>query len=308
MKAPNFFFIGTAKSGTSSLTHYLSSHSQIFITTPRETYFYSRDVAYADLLAETDEEYLNLYQAARPEQIRLGEASAFYLYSSEAIPLIAQNHPNARLFAVLRNPLEMVPALHDQFVYTGMEDIKSFQEAWDSSEARCEGRKLPKSISNGKILNYRSIAKYGEQFKRVFEHFPRSQVRLYNFDDFVANPAAIYMDILNHLEVSPILPEELPQLNKRKSVRFRFLPVLLRKNPAWLRMLKKISRVIFGNSTGILNWVVKRNTVPKKNLGIDKSDRQAIAKEYFDDIVSLCELTDGIFDNWLKDFEDALES
>jgi hypothetical protein len=308
MNPPNFFFVGTGKSGTSSLTHYLSNHPQVFITTPRETYFFAQDLAYQVVPAETEQEYLELFRNAKPEQIRLGEASVFYMFSSLAIPEIAQRFPDAKLFAVLRNPLEMIPALHDQFVYTGMEDISSFHEAWEASAARSNGENLPKAIKNGRILDYRSIAKYGEQLERVFEHFPRAQVSLHNFDDFVANPGAVYLDIVKFLGVDPILPAELPQLNKRKSVRFNFVPGLLRKNPAWLRMLKKISHATFGKSTGILNWLVQKNTVPKKKLDIDQRILKAIASEYSSDMMKLCDLTDKIFDNWLEDFENTINS
>lgn len=302
MKTPNFFFAGAAKSGTSSLTHYLSSHPQIFITSPRETYFYSQDIAYQALPANNEEEYLSLFKDAQPEHIRRGEATISYLYSESAVPQIAHRYPDAKLFAVLRNPIEMVPALHDQFVYNGIEDITSFQAAWEASDLRCNGESLPKGVRNGKILNYRSIAKYGEQLERVFEYFPREQVRAYSFDEFVANPGAVYLKILEFLEVDPILPSELPKLNVRKSVRLKFIPSLLRQNPMWLRLLKRASHATLGKSTGVLNWLVKKNTIAKGKAPIDQAIHEELVNEYSDDVAKLCRLTNGTFEDWLTVF------
>jgi hypothetical protein len=40
---PNFFIVGAARSGTTSLDQYLSQHPEIFMTPRKETHFFARE-------------------------------------------------------------------------------------------------------------------------------------------------------------------------------------------------------------------------------------------------------------------------
>ena len=43
-KLPNFFIVGAAKSGTTSLYHHLCQHPDIFMSPVKEPHYFSRDV------------------------------------------------------------------------------------------------------------------------------------------------------------------------------------------------------------------------------------------------------------------------
>ncbi len=98
---PNFFIIGAAKSGTTSLHFYLDQHPDIFMAEQKELHFF----------CDPDfEEWLPLYREQFPVDTRLrGEASTLYT-RAPAIPgvpkRIAALVPDARMIYLVRDPVE----------------------------------------------------------------------------------------------------------------------------------------------------------------------------------------------------------
>src|SRR5215471_11117812 len=86
---PNFFIVGAARSGTTSLDRYLSQHPEIYITPRKETHFFAADLfppcfkgpgdeRLNRLLIRDEEQYAQLF-AGRTGAKAVGESSAFYL-------------------------------------------------------------------------------------------------------------------------------------------------------------------------------------------------------------------------------------
>ncbi len=119
MPTPNFFVIGAARSGTTSLYHYLKQHPQIYISPVKEPRFFAfkgvadnLDSYYepsgSDIVKESItsfEAYCALFQGVSCEKA-IGEASPLYLWSSKACENIHQTIPDAKLIAILRDPVE----------------------------------------------------------------------------------------------------------------------------------------------------------------------------------------------------------
>ena len=87
---PNFFIVGAAKSGTTSLTNYLSKHPNIFIPKLKEPKFFSLqdntfphrgpgDNIVDKRVIKNLEEYERLFIPANDARAK-GEASVDYLY------------------------------------------------------------------------------------------------------------------------------------------------------------------------------------------------------------------------------------
>src|SRR5436305_6457337 len=90
VRLPDFFIVGHAKSGTTALYEMLRSHPQIFMPeykggAGKEPWYFSRDnpnpqrsgerdITFTGRTAMSQEEYLALFEGARPGQLR-GEAS-----------------------------------------------------------------------------------------------------------------------------------------------------------------------------------------------------------------------------------------
>src|SRR5512145_1642656 len=92
MAFPNFFIVGTAKAGTTSLYQYLSKHSDVFMSPVKEPHYFSQvapDAAmrftYAYKSVQDEASYRKLFRGASKERA-LGEASTSYLWD-EKVPV-----------------------------------------------------------------------------------------------------------------------------------------------------------------------------------------------------------------------------
>jgi len=127
MNTPNFFIIGASKCGTTSLSAWLAEHPNIYMSPVKEPWVFSRDICYGSI--KTWEANLSLFQRASPNQARRGETSVFYLFSQTAIPDIERELSGADYIVMLRNPVEMAYALHEQHMRAFLEEIDDFERA-----------------------------------------------------------------------------------------------------------------------------------------------------------------------------------
>jgi len=204
LRGPDFFIIGAPKSGTTSLYEYLRGHPDVFMSPMKEPFYFSPDVTSGprrrQLRHGRDEHaYLDLFADAG-EQRWVGEASTGYMVSEVAAGLVKEFEPDARLIAMVRNPVEVVHALHDERVSHGVEDIVDFAAALDADDDRREGRRLPDG-SSPLGATYMDAGMFGEQLDRWFAAFGRNRVHIIVFDDFAADTAASFAQVLRFLEI-----------------------------------------------------------------------------------------------------------
>jgi hypothetical protein len=88
----------------------------------------------------TLEAYENLFRDASRSYCAVGDASVWYLSSTEAVQNILAYQPDARFIVMVRNPVEMAPALHAQMLISGHENVHNFSAAWHYQEERRQGR------------------------------------------------------------------------------------------------------------------------------------------------------------------------
>jgi hypothetical protein len=203
---PDFFVVGHHKSGTSALYEMLRRHPQIFMPELKEPRFMASDMRSRfryELEArhpETVQEYLALFEPARPGQI-LGEASATYLWSQTAAARIAQARPDARIVAILREPASFLRSLHMTFLRGSVEVEQDFARALALEPARRRGRQIPRRSHLPQMLTYSDHVRYVEQLRRYHAHFPAEQVLVLIYDDFREDNAATVRRVLRFLEV-----------------------------------------------------------------------------------------------------------
>ncbi|MBP6414624.1 MAG: sulfotransferase, partial [Bacteroidia bacterium] len=128
---PDFFIVGAAKSGTTSLYHYLNQHPEIYLSPIKEPNFFSSDIKIENLrqsvknrikaenidqffndgmkrtihraFIRDEHQYLQLFAPAAPGQLK-GEASPSYLYSEVAAKSIFAFNEKAKIIIILREP------------------------------------------------------------------------------------------------------------------------------------------------------------------------------------------------------------
>jgi hypothetical protein len=116
-RLPDFLLIGAPKAGTTALHAALARHPELFLSRVKEPKYYlcgdSPPPAYkgpGDAHSNREwiwqrQAYLDLFAEAGEDQ-RAGESTPFYLYNRDARRRIAADLPNARLVAVLRDPVD----------------------------------------------------------------------------------------------------------------------------------------------------------------------------------------------------------
>lgn len=202
---PDFFLVGAAKSGTTSLFRYLVQHPSIFIPANKELHYFADLSVSRGGYYRTLEAYLRLYEGC-PEEIRAGDGSTSYLPSPSAPGRIREVRPDARILILLRNPVDRAYS-HYWHQRVGFRETLSFEDALEDEPGRIEA-----GLTYGFL--YVRTGMYYEQVRRFVEAFG-TRVRIYLFDDLRSDPAALCRDIFTFLEVDPGHPVDTSRIHLR---------------------------------------------------------------------------------------------
>ncbi|MDW7772691.1 MAG: sulfotransferase [Desulfobulbaceae bacterium] len=279
MSKPNFFIIGAPKCGTTALSEYLRTHPQVFMCEPKEPHYFADDFACLQYVKE-ESAYLDLFRAAGPERLAVGEGSVFYLYSPGALKKIKEFQPDARIIIMLRNPVEMLPSYHAQMLYTVVEDVEDFEAAWNLQETRKQQNSIPKGCIDSKLLQYKRWGMFGKNVEQVLAIFPRQNVKIIFFEDFIGNTRSCYLDVLTFLGVRDDGRVEFPAVNERKEHKSRIFGYLV-NNRALIAKLSWLASIL--NKTGISSTAVKEQI---KQLNARKIERKPLPDELRERMVS----------------------
>src|SRR3712207_6354190 len=129
MTMPNFLIIGAMKSGTTALYYYLEQHPEIYMSPVKEPNFFSSQEQENAADAVTDiGTYQHLFRGVSGEKA-IGEASHSYLYEPGAAAEIRRYLPEAKLIAILRNPIDRAYSHFLHMVRSGTEPLDDFAQA-----------------------------------------------------------------------------------------------------------------------------------------------------------------------------------
>lgn len=201
---PNFFIVGAMKSGTTSLYHYLTKVNGVFMSLIKEpNYFASEDFpsnTYLEVVRKKDD-YLSLFSNAK-DAVAIGEASTNYLYSERAAFRIQEFIPNAKIIAILRDPIERAYSHYLQYVRNKYENAHnlSFLEA-----VRKDYELTNKGIGVSALYVEKGL--YYQQVKRYLDLFGRENVKILFFEEFINYPYEHVAKVLEFLRVCPDVPD-----------------------------------------------------------------------------------------------------
>jgi Sulfotransferase family len=288
---PNFFILGAPKCGTTSLSAWLKGHPEIFIPETKEPHFFNTDDKRA---TNTLQEYDTLFASAADRHKRLGEASVWYLSSSDAVPNILKCHPEAHFIAMVRNPVEMAPALHAEMVISGHENVRDFEVAWRLQEKRKTGECLPPFTWARRRLLYGEVCKLGSQIERLFSVVPRERVLVICLDEMACAPRSVYLNVLKFLEIDDDGRTHFPVYNRARRLRW---PRVSR----WLFVLLELK-----SRLGIqFNWNVWRrfeeaSVVESGRAGLSPEMTTALEEYFAADVAHLGNLIGKNLSGWVN--------
>lgn len=216
---PNFFIIGAAKSGTSSLYRYLAQHPQIFTSPKKEPSYFALpgvdvkasgpgDQQSLDELIVTDRaEYEALFSEAGDASV-IGEGSVMYLYYPEVAQRIRREVPDARLIAILRNPVDRAYSCFRHLRRDGREPREVFADALALEDSRIEA-------GWEHLWHYTRGGFYFEQLSRYYDVFPPEQISVHMYEDLQMRPLELVGSIFRFLGVDDTFQ---PDLTIRRNV------------------------------------------------------------------------------------------
>ena len=295
MRTPNFFIVGAPKCGTTSLSEYLREHPQIFVSEPKEPFFFCTDMP-GLCKVESEAAYLDLFQSACSQHLAVGEASAVYMYSSVAGERLHEFDKDARIIAMLRNPLQLMPSYHSQQLFALNEDEPDFVRAWQLQEERAAGNSIPRLCRDGKVLQYRSLGLLGEQVERLVATFAPEQILFVLFDDFSASTASVYDTVLRFLDVPHDGRQSFPRFNPNKQHRFPAIESLRRTVARHPMLNQTIRRGV--QRLGITPWLTSLTRKPSPRQSLDAEMRETLHDAFAADIELLSTLLKRDLSHW----------
>lgn len=235
---PNFFVIGAPKCGTSALAQYLSEHQNVFVTDPKEPFYFSSD--YPELKKQhfltDDASYLALYKDADESlHVCAGEGSTNYLASEKAVQAALDMSPDAKFIVLLRNPVEVAHAFHMEQLFARNEDEENFEAAWRLQEARAQGKNIPDTCFALQFLMYRDVVAYADQLERFFKLVPEDRRLILFQEDLKRDTGGLYRETLAFLGVEDDGRTDFPTVNGSHKHRSEFIANLVLRPPAIIR-------------------------------------------------------------------------
>ncbi len=265
MPLPNFFVVGASKSGTTALWKALSQHPDVFMSPVKEPRFFSGN--------GSSHEYLSLFAAANGQRA-IGESSGDYLPSAEAARRIRRNIPDAKLIALLRQPVERAHSHYWYRVRRGDERARSFEHALAREETL--------GVGAPPWQYYRRRGFYHSQLSAYLALFPREQLSIHLYEDWCDSPHRTLRELFTFLGVDPGVVPTLAKHNVGTAPRSRALHRLVRR----------------AGSPALSRWEAKYNRGPVPRLS--PATATMLVDGYRDDIVKLQSLIGRDLTHWLR--------
>ncbi|MBV8775331.1 MAG: sulfotransferase [Deltaproteobacteria bacterium] len=196
---PNFFLVGAAKAGTTSIYAYLSQHPRVFFPTIKEPHFFTqvRPAPELRFLIEAISKrsaYLRLYACAAGHEV-IGDASPSYLWHPEVPQRIRAKVPQAKIAIILRDPVERAYSHY-------LMDFREGAQSKPFYEALLEDMERPEKGWGISYLYY-ELGLYAAQLQRYLDAFRPEQVKVLMFDDFRREPRMVLRELTDFLGVDP---------------------------------------------------------------------------------------------------------
>lgn len=201
---PLAVIVGAPRCGTTSLADYLRRHPAVTFSRPKEPHYFAihdlDGLSDSELRRTVEQGYLGRFFPENWQEAEwLAEGSVSYLYGPEKMRPLLRLWPDARFIIAVRDPLKLVPSLHQRYLVTGDEDVQDFASAWALVPERAAGRSIPRSCLDPRLLRYDLAGRLGDAVEAFFAEVGRERCHVVVHDDLIADPAQVYADLLAFL-------------------------------------------------------------------------------------------------------------
>ena len=192
----DFFIVGAAKAGTTSLYSYLNKHPEIEMSTIKEPDYFSNEFIEQQSLYYKKESIksLNKYHSLYSDTKNLirGEASVSYLFYEKVPKKIFKYNSRSKVIIMLRNPSDRAYShyLMDKrlgFVRESFENIVHKKSTHKNSALFYQ--------------QYIELGQYAFQIKNYFDVFSKKNILIIDYDDFIYDSSEVLNKVCVFLNV-----------------------------------------------------------------------------------------------------------
>ena len=200
----DFFIVGAARSGTTSLYQYLSQHPDVFLPKVKELNYFSQVTSsepkdyenpkpgreYHTKIIQSPEVYTGLFSGATPNQIS-GDISPSYLWHPETAKALYKHNPEAKIIVTLRHPVQRAFSHYLMAKSVGYDRSPNFEQAI----------KAPLSKHWGGGNRYLEWSDYLAPMQAYFHCFPKAQIHVMIFEQWIGHQEQAMADLANFLGI-----------------------------------------------------------------------------------------------------------
>jgi Sulfotransferase domain. len=295
---PDFFIVGAAKCGTTSLANYLAQHTDIYIPALKEPKFFSiadnrfphngpGDTVSDAKVIKVQSDYESLFLPGENYAAK-GEASVDYLYFEGVPERIKRYNPSAKIIIVLRNPAKRAFSNYIHMV-RDQREMLSFEDALENEEKR-------KAKNWEFFWLYKELGFYSSQVERYVRCFGPNQVHVVLFEEINKDPIKVVQDLYLALGVdSDFKPDVSPRFNISGIPEKKWLHSLLNRQNLLKTLVTPLLPVTFRK-----NLRKKISDSNLKKSEIDPVTYKKLLNLYQRDIVRLQTLIKKDVTGWLE--------
>ena len=262
MKLPDFLVIGAQKSGTTSLFMLLSKHPQLFLPSRKEVQFFSSPMLYPKGLNWYAEEFF----AACPEGKLAGEVSPQYMYSTEIARRVHEGLPNAKIIAILREPIDRA---HSHYLMTRRRE----QETRPPEEAFAAALAIDETDTEApESARYFQFSDYERVLSEYLRLYGRDRILILFQEDLDQQPEAVVRQVTIFLGIDDVIPANVNvRVHQSGDVRFKALSRLTKGDSFLRRVLRAfVPRRL---RPAIVFWTEMFNIRPTNKEGVPETLR-----------------------------------
>jgi hypothetical protein len=297
---PSFIVIGAGRSGTTSLYYYLKQHPQISMSSIKETNYFAYDPGTQHRFLHSEKmdfpvKDLKTYQklfSIHPSTVAIGEASPIYLWHPSAPGNINELIPDAKLIAILRNPVDRACSAYMHYVSIGMEK-RTFAAAM-AEEAQ---HKINGQWPLGTMI-YVGLGFYFQQLTRYLNYFDREQILIFLYDDFQADPVQVMQKIFSFIGArASFVPDMRGRYNSSGMPKNKFIHFILQPRQFTKKLRRHLPKKIHDP---VFNLLMRKKNDNLIKTSVDGEICMRLIDIYHGDVVALGNLLNRDLSRWLS--------
>ena len=294
MNKPNFYILGAAKAGTTTLYDLLKQHPEVFLSFDKEPMFFSRDDYYSRGL----DWYLKTFYSHSEDFPVRGEASPHYLYWAEKVAsriYYAHEKTPVKFIVVLRNPVDRAYSWYWNMIADGREEL-SFIDALKAEEERLDANNEELEYFGSMRYGYLRGGGYVSQIQSFLNFFSEEQFLFLLQDDLKNDFDEVIQKTCRFLGVSSSFEVKPRKSNLAGLPRSRNVQKLIRNTSA----LKDFFKPFIPNTLRhqIKTFLLGVNKKKKQYPNMNEEARNFLKLYYQKDIISLSDILARDLSDW----------